>query len=42
MWPSTDREAHQLLVDFGIEYKQIHSCKNDFILYKDEDQEKVH
>ena len=30
-----------MLVELGIEYKQIHSCKNDFILYKDEYQDKV-
>ena len=26
---------HQLLVELGIEYKQIHSCINDCILYRD-------
>ena len=41
MLPSTFKEAHQLLVEFGIEYNQIHSCKNDCILYKDEYQDKV-
>ena len=30
-----------MLVELGIDYKQIHSCKNDFILYKDEYQDKV-
>ena len=30
-----------MLVELGIEYKQIHSCKNDWILYKDEYQDKV-
>jgi hypothetical protein len=39
--PSTCREAHQLLVDLGIEYKKIHSCKNSFILYRDQYQNKV-
>jgi hypothetical protein len=41
VFPSTCREAHQLLVEFGIEYKEIHSCKIYFILYKDEHQNKV-
>ena len=27
--PSTCREARHLLDELGIEYKQIHSCKND-------------
>jgi len=36
--PSTCREARQLLVDFGIGYNQIHACKNDCILYRDEYQ----
>ena len=31
----------QLLVELGIEYKKIHSCKNDCILYKDEYQDKL-
>ena len=30
-----------MLVELGIEYKQIHSCKNDCILYKDKYQDKV-
>ena len=30
-----------MLVELGIEYKQIHSCKNVCILYKDEYQYKV-
>lgn len=34
--PSTCREVRQFLFKLGIEYKQIHVCKNDFILYKDE------
>ena len=38
MFPSTCREECQLLVELGIEYKKIHSCKNDCILYKDEYQ----
>lgn len=41
MLPSTCREARQWLVELGIEYKKIHLCKNDCILYKDEYQEKV-
>ena len=41
MLPSTCREARQMLVELGIEYKQIHSCKNDCILYKYEYQDKV-
>ena len=41
MLPSTCREARQLLDELGIEYKQIHSCKNDCILYRDEYQNKV-
>ena len=41
MLSSTCREACQLLVEFGIEYEQIHSCKNDFILYRGEYQNKV-
>lgn len=36
MLPSTCREVCQLLVKLGIEYKQIHACKNDRILYRDE------
>ena len=39
--PSTCKEVRQLLVELGIEYKKIHSCKNDFILHKDEYQDKV-
>ena len=39
--PSTCREACHLLVELGIEYKQIHSCKNDYILYRDAYQNKV-
>jgi len=39
--PSTCREARQLLDELGIEYKQIHSCKNDCILYRGEYQNKV-
>ena len=38
---STCREACQLLVELGIEYNQMHSCKNDFIFYKYEHQDKV-
>ena len=30
-----------MLVELGFEYNQIHSCKNDFILYKDGYQDKV-
>jgi hypothetical protein len=41
VFPSTCREAHQLLDELGIEYKQIHSCKNDCILYRGEYQNKV-
>ena len=41
MFPSICREARQLLDELGIEYKQIHSCKNDCILYKNEYQNKV-
>ena len=41
MLPSTCREARQLLDELGIEYKQIHSCKNDCILYRGEYQNKV-
>ena len=41
MSPSDSREAHQLLVELGIEYKKIHSCINDFILYRDKYQNKV-
>jgi len=37
---STCREAHQLFFDLGIEYKKINSCKNSFILYRDEYQDK--
>jgi len=39
--PSTCREACELLVELGIEYKKIHSCKNDCILYIDEYQDIV-
>lgn len=39
--PSTCREACQLLVELGIEYNKIILCKNDFILYRDEYQNKV-
>ena len=38
--PSTCREAHQFLVELGVEYKQIHACQNDFILYRGEYQNK--
>ena len=41
VFPSTCREAHQLLVELGIEYKKINSCINYFILYIDEYQDKV-
>ena len=41
MLPSTSIEACQFLVELGMEYKQIHSYNNDFILYKDEYQDKV-
>jgi hypothetical protein len=41
VFPSTCREARQLLDELGIEYKQIHSCKNDCILYRGEYQNKV-
>ena len=41
MLSSTCREACQLLDELGIEYKKIHSCKNDCILYRDEYQNKV-
>ena len=41
MLPSICRQACQMLVELGIEYKQIHSCKNYCILYKDEYQDKV-
>ena len=40
MFPLTCREAHQLLVELAVEYKQIHSCKNDCILYRGEYQNK--
>ena len=40
MLPSTCREICQMLVELGIEYKKIHSCKNGFILYRDEYQDK--
>jgi hypothetical protein len=39
--PSTSREVRELLVELGIEYKKINSCKNDFILYIDGYQKKV-
>lgn len=34
--PSTCREPCQLLVKLGIEYKKIHGCKHDCILYINE------
>ena len=40
MLPSTCREARQLLVELGVEYKQIHACQNDCILYRGEYQNK--
>ena len=40
MLPSTCREACQSLVELGIEYKQIHACQNDCILYRGEYQNK--
>jgi hypothetical protein len=39
--PSTCKEACKLLDELGIEYKQIHSSKNYFILYRGEYQNKV-
>ena len=41
MLPSTCKEARPLLVELDIEYKKIHSCKNDFILYIYEYQDEV-
>jgi hypothetical protein len=41
MFPSICREARQLLDELGIEYKQIHSGINEFILYRGEYQNKV-
>lgn len=41
MLPSTCKDACQWLVELGIEYKKIHLCKNDCILYRDEYQYKV-
>ena len=40
VFPSTCREARQLLVELGVEYKQIHACQNDFILYRGDYQNK--
>lgn len=39
--PSICREERQFLVEVGIEYKKIHSCKNDFILYRCEYKDNV-
>ena len=39
--PSNCREVRQVLDELGIEYKKIHSCINDCILYKDKYQNKV-
>ena len=41
MFPSTCKEVRQLLVELVIEYNKIHSCKNDFILYRDEYQDEL-
>jgi hypothetical protein len=38
---STWIEGYMLLDELGIEYKQIHSCKNDCILYRGEYKNKV-
>jgi hypothetical protein len=40
-FPSTCREVCQFLVELGIVYKKMNSCENDFILYRDEYQDKL-